>query len=129
MRTQRERVKARKAGKADSQLSLEVGGALRLRLEAKVNANYKSQNSNNKQITMTEIRNFKRSHPPKKGSPIYVWVIEYWNLRFICNLVLGIWDFGIRISKQAEGRDSYLWERLSSRDITALTTLTNRRIC
>ena len=92
MRTQRERVKARKAGKADSQLSLEVGGALRLRLEAKVNANYKSQNSNNKQITMTEIRNFKRSHPPKKGSPIYVWVIEYWNLRFICNLVLGIWD-------------------------------------
>ena len=123
-------------------MPLEAGGALRLRLEAKVNANYKSQNSNNKQITMTEIvraslglptllagpqfQNFKRSHPPKKGSPIYVWVIEYWNLRFICNLVLGIWDFGIRISKQAEGRDSYLWERLSSRDITALTTLTNR---
>jgi len=85
-----------------------------------------------------QFQNFKRSHPPKKGSPIYVWVIEYWNLRFICNLVLGIWDFGIRISKQAEGRDSYLWERLSppasqaralragSRDITALTTLTNR---
>jgi hypothetical protein len=23
----------------------------------------------------------------------YVWVIEYWILRFICNLVLGIWDF------------------------------------
>jgi hypothetical protein len=22
-----------------------------------------------------------------------VLVIEYWNLRFICNLVLGIWDF------------------------------------
>ena len=86
-----------------------------------------------------QFQNFKRSYPPKKGSPIYVWVIEYWNLRFICNLVLGIWDlsfglppfgwvpsFGIRISKQAEGRDSYLWERLSSRDITALTTLTNR---
>jgi len=24
-----------------------------------------------------------------------VLVIEYWNLRFICNLVLGIWDFNI----------------------------------
>ena len=35
---------------------------------------------------MTEIRNSK-----------YVWVIEYWNLRFICNLVLEIWDFGIRL--------------------------------
>jgi hypothetical protein len=23
----------------------------------------------------------------------YVWVIEYWNLRFVCNLVLGVWDF------------------------------------
>ena len=31
---------------------------------------------------MTEIRNFKS-----------VLVIEYWNLRFNCNLVLGIWDF------------------------------------
>ena len=31
---------------------------------------------------MTEIRNFK-----------FVLVIEYWNLRFNCNLVLGIWDF------------------------------------
>ena len=28
-----------------------------------------------------------------------VLVIEYWNLRFICNLVLGIWDFGMRIEK------------------------------
>ena len=28
---------------------------------------------------MTEIQNSK-----------YVWVIEYWNLKFICNLVLGI---------------------------------------
>ena len=35
---------------------------------------------------MTEIQNSK-----------YVWSIKYWNLRFICNLVLGIWDFGIRI--------------------------------
>jgi hypothetical protein len=31
---------------------------------------------------MTEIRNFKS-----------VLGIEYWNLRFNCNLVLGIWDF------------------------------------
>ena len=23
----------------------------------------------------------------------FVLVIEYWNLRFVCNLVLGIWDF------------------------------------
>jgi len=37
---------------------------------------------------MTEIQNSK-----------YVWVIEYWNLRFICNLVLGIWGFGMRIEK------------------------------
>ena len=38
---------------------------------------------------MTEIRNSKPRHHLKKGSQ-YVWVIEYWNLRFICNLVLGI---------------------------------------
>ncbi len=31
---------------------------------------------------MTEIPN----HKP-------VLVIEYWNLRFVCNLVLGAWDF------------------------------------
>jgi hypothetical protein len=44
--------------------------------------NSKSQISNIKQITMTKIRNSKP-----------VLVIEYWNLRFVCNLVLGIWDF------------------------------------
>ncbi len=71
-------------------MPLEVGGALRLRLEAKVNVTYKSQNPNNKQITMTQIQNFKRSHHIKVRFPIYVWVIEYWNLRFVCNLVLGI---------------------------------------
>jgi len=54
--------------------------------EAEVEENYKAQNPNNKQIPMTEIRNSK-----------YVWGIEYWNLRFICNLVLEIWDFGIRL--------------------------------
>ena len=31
---------------------------------------------------MTEIPNSKS-----------VLVIEYWNLRFVCNLVLGVWDF------------------------------------
>ena len=31
---------------------------------------------------MTEIQNSK-----------YDWVIEYWNLRFVCNLVLEVWDF------------------------------------
>jgi len=35
--------------------------------------------------------------------------------------VLGIWDFRIRISKQVEGRISFLWERLSSRDLEAST--------
>ncbi len=42
---------------------------------------YKFQITNIKQITMTKIQNFKHL------------VIEHWNLRFICNLVLGIWDF------------------------------------
>ena len=31
---------------------------------------------------MTKIRNFK-----------LVLVIEYWNLKFVCDLVLGVWDF------------------------------------
>jgi hypothetical protein len=39
-----------------------------------------------------QFRNSKRSHHLIRDSK-YVWVIEYWNLRFICNLVLGIWDF------------------------------------
>jgi hypothetical protein len=44
--------------------------------EAEADENYKLQ------ITMTKIQN-----------PKPVLVIEYWNLRFICNLVLGVWDF------------------------------------
>ena len=60
---------------------------------------YKSQNPNNKQITMTEIQNSKLHIILKKEKPKYVWVIEYWNLRFICNLVLEIWDFGMQIEK------------------------------
>jgi hypothetical protein len=40
---------------------------------------------------MTKIQNSKPSHHLKKSK--YVWGIDYWNLRFICNLVLGIWDF------------------------------------
>jgi hypothetical protein len=34
---------------------------------------------------MTEIQNSKPHHCLKKNHT-YVWVIEYWNLRFICNL-------------------------------------------
>ncbi len=34
---------------------------------------------------------------PQFQNSIPVWVIDYWNLRFICNLVLGIWDFSFRI--------------------------------
>jgi len=48
---------------------------------------------------MTEIQNPKPSHHLKKKNSKYVWVIEYWNLRFICNLVLGICGFGMRIEK------------------------------
>jgi len=53
-----------------------------LRLSAGVTKNSKSQISNIKQITMTKIQNSKS-----------VLVFEYWNLRFVCNLVLGVWDF------------------------------------
>ena len=42
---------------------------------------------------MTEIQDSKPSQHLEKKNFKYVWVIEYWNLRFICNLVLGIWDF------------------------------------
>jgi hypothetical protein len=38
--------------------------------------NYKSQNPNNKQITMTEIQNSKPSFYLKKENFKYVWVIE-----------------------------------------------------
>jgi hypothetical protein len=48
--------------------------------EAEVDENSKLQITNNKQFTMTETPNSKS-----------VLVIEYWNLRFNCNLVLGIW--------------------------------------
>jgi hypothetical protein len=52
----------------------------------------KSQVPNPKQITMTKIRNPKlvSSGTTALNS---VSVIEYWDLGFICNLVLGIWDF------------------------------------
>jgi len=60
------------------------------------NLNNKSQITNHKQITMTKIQNPKlRSYTPFCGSSLqdFVLVIVYWNLRFICNLVLVIWDF------------------------------------
>jgi len=34
----------------------------------------------------------------KKKNSKYVWIIAYWNLRFICNLVLGIWDLSFGLS-------------------------------
>ena len=43
-----------------------------------------------------QFQNPKPSHHLKKENFKYVLVIEYWNLRFICNLVLGIWDLGMR---------------------------------
>ena len=77
-----------------------------------------------------QFQNSKRSYYLRRENYLYVLVIEYWNLRFVCDLVLEIWDlsfglppfgrvpsFGIRISKHAEGRDSFVWERLSSRDL------------
>ena len=40
---------------------------------------------------MTEIQNYKQEYDLKERTfQIYVLVIEYCNLRFICNLVLGI---------------------------------------
>ena len=45
-----------------------------------------------------QFQNPKPSHHLKKENFKYVLVIEYWNLRFICNLVLGIWDSGMRIA-------------------------------
>ena len=58
---------------------------------------------------MTEIRNSKRSHHLIKDSK-YVWVIEYWNLRFICNLVLGIWDFRFWTADCETGNPPEGWE-------------------
>jgi hypothetical protein len=71
-----------------------MGGGTRRKVQGEncrlKRGNYKSQNPNNKQITMTEIQNSKPVYHLKKEKPKYVWVIDYWNLRFICNLVLGI---------------------------------------
>ena len=41
---------------------------------------------------MTEIRISKTVYDTK-DNPSNFLVIEYWNLRFICDLVLVIWDF------------------------------------
>ena len=44
---------------------------------------------------MTEIRK------SKQCVVLEVLVIEYWNLKFICNLVLGICDFRHKIPRQS----------------------------
>jgi hypothetical protein len=67
-------------------------------LGAEATQNYKSQISNNKQITMTEIVRASLGLPTLRAGPQFqnskpVLVIGYWNLEFICNLVLGAWDF------------------------------------
>ena len=41
---------------------------------------------------MTEIQNPKPCVFYKKAHSRYVWGIEYWSLKLICNLMLGIWD-------------------------------------
>ena len=52
--------------------------------------NSKSQITNIKQITMTKIVRASLGLPTlRAGSP----EDQYWNLRFFCNLVLGVWDF------------------------------------
>jgi hypothetical protein len=47
---------------------------------------------------MTEIVRASLGLPTLRAGPQFqnpkpVWVIENWNLRLVCNLVLGIWDF------------------------------------
>jgi len=82
-----------------------------LRQSTGVTKNSKSQISNLKwfdklttlslvegQITMTKIVRASLGLPTLRAGPQFqnskpVSVIEYWNLRFICNLVLGVWDF------------------------------------
>ena len=65
----------------------------------------------------------------EKEDSKYVWVIEYWNLRFICNLVLGIWGFVMRIEKcEISGRGYNLPQatyflRLSSKGLSSTRTL------
>jgi len=52
----------------------------------------------------------------------FVLVIEYWNLRFVCNLVLGVWDFidsATPLLPQSparrKDRKSPLWRQLEAR--------------
>jgi hypothetical protein len=63
-----------------------------------VTKNSKSQISNTKQITITKIVRASLGLPTLWMGPQFqnskpVLVIEYWNLKFVCNLVLGVWGF------------------------------------
>jgi len=49
---------------------------------------------------MTEIQNSK-----------YDWVIEYWNLRFVCNLLLEVWDFINLLLHHSSSPSHYLLSR------------------
>ena len=57
--------------------------------------NHKTQITNKSQWPKFEIQN----QNIISKNPEYVWVIDYWNLRFICNLVLGISESGLRNAK------------------------------
>ena len=60
--------------------------------------NNKKQNINNKKITMTKIQKSKQKmHTQESLESIGYWNLEFgiWNLRFICNLVLEVWNFKI----------------------------------
>jgi len=41
---------------------------------------------------MTKSQNFKQCYDVGKGKTKFVKLTEYWNLKFICNLVLVVWD-------------------------------------
>jgi hypothetical protein len=58
--------------------------------------NNKSQITNKSQSPKLKITNL-CIFPEKKNFKL-VWVIKYWNLEFICHLVLGISTLGLRIS-------------------------------
>jgi hypothetical protein len=64
-------------------------------VENEVTRNSKSQITNIKQITMTKIVRASLGLPTLRAGPKFqnskpVLVIEYWNLKFVCNLVLEI---------------------------------------
>jgi hypothetical protein len=66
-----------------------------LRQSAETTENSKSQTSNNKQITMTEIRNPKLLHHLKIGD--FQRCFGHWILEFVIYLRFGAWSLGFNI--------------------------------